>query len=33
MQSGERVTKRHITMDSAQGKINKQLKVLKFVRS
>ncbi len=33
MQSGDRVTKLHITMDFAQGKINNQLKVLKFVRS
>ena len=32
-QSGDRVTKFHITMDSAQEKINNALKVLKFVRS
>lgn len=32
-QSGDRVTKIHITMDSAQEKINKALKVLKFVYS
>ncbi len=32
-QSGDRVTKLHITMDSAHEKINKALKVLKFVRS
>lgn len=32
-QSGDRVTKLYITMDSAQEKINNALKVLKFVRS
>ena len=32
-QSGDRVTKIHITMDSAQEKINNALKVLKFVHS
>ena len=32
-QSGDRVTKLHITMDSAQEKINNVLKVLKFVHS
>ena len=31
-QSGDRVTKLHITMDSAQEEINKTLKVLRFVR-
>jgi len=31
-QSGDRVTKLPITMDSAQEQINNALKVLKFVR-